>query len=218
MVWEAAITPRLVYVRNRAAPNPSPLVQTKQPSWFMASRMSVAIAHKAYLSMFGLHSPAETRTRQPFHPGVDVLVLEPCCNGCRGFYCTRHQFTEEDRATVHSLAVQIDSPNLLSTALPCWVTISLSWPSVTTLYLLKNALKGDQREDKALVRITEGDRETDLRNRFTEWKKGPGKEKAIATLEFVVILDKEPDSVPIVDKYKTVEERKTGLPEDIIIG
>jgi hypothetical protein len=216
-VWEAAIKPRVVYIRNRAAPNATNTVQTKQPTWFMSNKISVEVAKNAYKKMFELHTPTDASTRQDVNPDIDVIVLEPCCNGCRGLYCTRHQFSQEDRSAVRSLAVQIDSPYLLPSALPCWASISMSWPNVETLYLMKTALRGDQPNDKALIRINESYRETQLRNRFNQWKKEVGKDRTVTTLEFVVVVDKETDNKP-EDRYKDVEDRKTGLPEDIILG
>lgn len=216
-VWEAAIKPRAVYLRNRAAPNATNIVQTKQPTWFMSNRISVEVAKNAYKKMFELHTPADASTRQYVNPDIDIIVLEPCCNGCRGLYCTRHQFSPEDRSAVRSLAVQIDSPYLLPSALPCWASISMSWPNVETLYLMKTALRGDHPKDKAIIRINETNRETQLRNRFNQWKKEVGKDRAVTTLEFVVVVDKDTDNKP-EDRYKDVEDRKTGLPEDIILG
>ncbi|KAI0124182.1 hypothetical protein BJ170DRAFT_686549 [Xylariales sp. AK1849] len=218
IAWEAAVNPRLVYIRNRAAPNPSYIVQNKQPTWFMANRISVEVAKKSYRKMFGLHTPVDVRTRQDVNPDVDIIALEPCCNGCRGLYCTRHQFTADDRAAVRFLAIQTDSPYLLPTAAPCWVTISTSWPSVETLYLMKIAIKGDLPAEKAIIRMEETDRETDLRKSFDAWKKDLGKDKTVTNLEFVVIVDRETEPKNSMDRYKGVEERKTGLPEDIILG
>jgi hypothetical protein len=119
---------------------------------------------------------------------------------------------------VRLLAIQTDSPHLAAYARPCWETISTSFPNVETLYLMKAAIKGELVREKALVRTEESDRQKELRDKFDEWKKGAGKGKPMDKLEFVVVVDKEPDSVKLRDRYKFVKERRTGLPEDIVLG
>lgn len=221
MVWEAAITPRLVYIRNRAAPSYNALIQNEQPNWFNTCYESQVVANKAYRLMFGLHSPDNPLTAQYVNPDVDIVAFEPCCNGCRGQHCARHQFRDMDRFAVRFLAVQTDSPFLIPIAKPCWETISVSFPNVEILYLMKSALKGDKKEEKALIRIEEGSRETELRKKFDHWKKGAGSNLPLAELEFVVVVNKEAetkDSRQKGDRYTSIAERKTGLPEDIILG
>lgn len=217
IVWEQAISPRLVYLRNRQAPNYTHKVQTPEPKWIWTDTLSGRIA-RTYKMRFGLQNPQDNRTRQLVNTNADIIVLEPCCNGCRGYWCTRHQFSDEDRQAVRFLAIQTDSPNLAPFARPCWETISSSFPMVETLYLMKTALKGDQTKEQALIRIEEGDREMTLRKKFDEWKKGMGKVRPLTKLEFVVIVDKEPDSIDTKKRYKDIEERKTNSPEDIILS
>ncbi|KAM0811143.1 hypothetical protein AB5N19_11499 [Seiridium cardinale] len=218
MIWKHAVSPRLVYIRNRSAPNYTHTVQTPRPAWFMTDGISMEIAARGYQNMFGLRYDTDNRTEQPVNPDVDIIVLEPCCNGCRGFFCTRNQFKDVDRDRVRFLAVQVDSANLALVARPCWETITLSFPRVETLYLMRTAPKGDQTTEKALIRVAEDDRETQLRNRFDEWKKGMGKFTPMTTLEFVVLVDKEPDSVVPKSRYSGIKERKTRTPEDVILG
>lgn len=221
-VWEAAIEPRLVYLRNKVAPNPTYDVQTKRPSWFMVTAISVDVAKKNYQKRFVTEasntSLAITSTRQDVNTDVDVIAIEPCCTGCRGMFCARHQFSQADRESVRFLAVQTDSPYLISSASPGWVTISTAWPKVETLYLMKTALKGQQKEDKALIRIKEEDREKALRQKFDDWKKKAGADSKLTNLEFVVVVDKETQPQNPNDRYKGVQERKTGLVEDILLG
>ncbi|KAI1856136.1 hypothetical protein JX265_011851 [Neoarthrinium moseri] len=222
LIWHHAVTPRLVYIRNRVAPAWTPSIQTRRPKWFMADGISQEAAREAYQKMFAVTSPfaggSNTLTRQDVNPNTDIIILEPCCNGCRGRYCASIQFSEDDRRAVRFLAVQTDSPNLAPQAKPCWETITSAFCNTETLYLMKTALKGDQQGDKALIRIREGDREVSLRKGFDEWKKGAGKDKALTKLEFVVVTNSDHETEKVADRYKDVEERKTGLPEDIIIG
>lgn len=172
------------------------------------------VAEKQYQKMFALWKPDDRGPVQPVNPNVDIVVLEPCGSGCRAHYCTRHQFTDQDRAAVRFLAVQTESPWLWPTAKPCWETISQSWPNVETLYLLRQALTGDKYEDFVLFRIGEGTRERSLRQRFDDWKKGDGKDKTMTTLEFVAAEPKQ--DTP--GQEQQLFGRKTGLPEDIILG
>lgn len=217
-IWEAAVTPRVVYIRNRSAVTFTADVQNKQPtSWFTATKIASEVAKRAYRPMFGLHSPNNAQTRQAVNPDIDIVVLEPCCNGCRGYYCSRHQFSNEDRNAVRFMAIQTESPFLIPSTSPCWVTISNAWPNVETLYLTKAAVKGISKGEKAVIRMKEGEHETTLRKRFDEWKKGDGLEKKMATLEFVFIVDKEPETKARKDRYSSVEDRNTGSSDDIIL-
>ncbi|KAH8200435.1 hypothetical protein TruAng_005398 [Truncatella angustata] len=210
MIWEEASAGRAVYIRNRSASNFSLKVQNTQPSWFTADHISIDVAKRNYRKMFD--------ASQLVHPDRDIIVLEPCCNGCRGYWCTRHQFSVEDRKAVRFMAVQTDSPYLLPTATPGWNSISIAFPNIETLYLLRTAVKGDQTTEKALLRIEENNHETQLRKKFEEWKLGEGKCRPLNRLEFAVAVDREPESIGLTNRYKLVVERATGKPKDIIIG
>lgn len=83
---------------------------------------------------------------------------------------------------------------------------------------MKTALRGDQAGEKAMLRVAEGSHEKQLRERFDAWKKNTGITKTLDTLEFVAVVDQEPTAVKAQNRYKGVAERKTGLPEDIIVG
>ncbi|KAI8624321.1 hypothetical protein F5Y19DRAFT_318485 [Xylariaceae sp. FL1651] len=226
MIWEAAIRPRLTYICNRSTIMGHGYkfgIQNKLPSWFMACQLSAHVAKRCYQKLFGhsslvivphLSSPAR---HQDINPFVDIVVFEPCHSGCRGYYCAQ-QYSQHDRAAVQKLAVQIDSPQLVATSDPGWVTISRSWPNVETLFMMKPAVRGLDQRDKAMIRIKEGDHEIALRKLFEAWKKGPGQNYKIATLEFVQVVEQEPETKGIKERYLLVEERKTGLPEDIILG
>ncbi|KAK7959122.1 uncharacterized protein PG986_003976 [Apiospora aurea] len=189
-IWEAACEPRLVYIRNRAAPGPSFDVQNTVPSWFDADAASGIIASERYKKMFSLHTPHDPRTEQPVNPDMDIVLMEPCCTGCRLYHCARRQFTDKDRLAVQRLAVQTESPWLLPTVDPCWSTISLAWGNVETLYLVRTAVTGDSKGEKVMYRVSEGDRETFLRRRFEDWKKQAGKDRVLSKLEFVAVVPK----------------------------
>ncbi|KAI0405216.1 hypothetical protein F4802DRAFT_188628 [Xylaria palmicola] len=236
MIWEAAVEPRLIYICNRCSTLEhahSFGIQNKTPPWFMTCRLSVYVAQRWYKKLFGHHddsgwvvmrppairiSPLRAPVqRQDVCPLVDIVIFEPCHNGCRGYFCAQ-QYSREDRAQVRRLAVQIDSPRLLPSSEPGWVTISRSWPNVETLFMMKPAVKGLDSSDKAMIRIMEGDHELALRKQFEEWKKGAGQDQELNTLEFVRVVEQEPMTKDIGSRYRSVEDRKTGLAEDIILG
>ncbi|KAK5630932.1 hypothetical protein RRF57_006647 [Xylaria bambusicola] len=226
MIWEAAVQPRLTYICNRSsilghAHNFG--IQNKIPTWFMACRASVWVATRYYKKLFGqngmsIHpSIGITLRPQAINTWVDIVVFEPCHNGCRGYYCAQ-QYSREDRTAVQRLAVQIDSPHLPPGSDPGWVTISRSWPSVETLFMMKPAVRGLDQSDKAMIRIKEGDHELALRKGFEAWKKDAGQNHKLTTLEFVRVVEQEPDTKKFQDRYQSVEDRKTGSVEDIILG
>ncbi|KAI1199880.1 hypothetical protein F5X97DRAFT_321894 [Nemania serpens] len=226
LIWEAAIQPRLAYICNRSSIMGHAHdfgIQNKLPSWFMTCQLSVYIAKHRYPTLFGqigmsiypeIGIPLQPQAINPF---VDIVIFEPCHNGCRGFYCAQ-QYRREDRAAVQRLVVQIDSPHLPTMADPGWVTISRSWPNVETLFMMKPAVKGLDKSDKAMIRIKEGDHELALRKRFESWKKGDGQDNMLTTLEFVRVVEQEPEAKNIQERYQSVEDRRTGLVEDIILG
>jgi hypothetical protein len=219
MIWERVPAPRLVYVRNRSAPNPTYTVQSSRPSWFMACSASCEVAEKSYQKMFALWRPDHRGPVQPVNPDIDIIALEPCGSGCRAHYCTRHQFSDEDRAAVRFLAVQTESEYLLQTARACWETISQSWPNVETLYLMRRPIIGNNSNEHILYRIKEGVREMYLRGAFDTWKKGAGKDKPMETLEFVAAESKQ--QVMLLGEgtlQAGLHNSKTGRPEDIIVG
>ncbi|KAJ8130862.1 hypothetical protein O1611_g2764 [Lasiodiplodia mahajangana] len=226
MIWEAAIQPRLTYICNRWSVLEhahSFGVQNKFPTWFLACRLSVYIAKRNYQTLFGQNSmttyPGTSIPLRPqaVNPFVDIVVYEPCHSGCRGFYCAQ-QYRREDRAAVQRLAVQIDSAHLPLTSEPGWITISRSWPNVETLFMMKPAVRGLDQSDKAMIRIKEGDHELTLRKHFESWKKGVGQDHKLKTLEFVRVVAKEAETKNIQDRYQSIEDRKTGFVEDIVLG
>jgi hypothetical protein len=97
------------------------------------------------------------------------------------------------------------------------VSISNAWQNVETLYLAQLGIRGDNKGDKAIIRIKEGAHEARLRKRFNEWKEKDGSEKKLTKLEFVVIVDRQAGSTYRADRYTDVSNRLTGLPEDIIM-
>jgi hypothetical protein len=226
MIWEAAVEPRLTYICNRSsilghAQNFG--VQNKLPTWFMVCGLSVYVAKRCYRKLFGHNSAFISQgvgipsTHQDINPDVDIVVYEPCHSGCRGYYCAQ-QYLQEDRAAALKLAVQIDSPHLPIMSEPGWATISKAWPNVETLFMMKPAIRGLDQSDKAMLRIKEDDHEVALRKLFEAWKKGVGHTLKLTTLEFVRVVEKEAGIKNIKDRYQLVEDRKTGLVEDIILG
>lgn len=226
MIWEAAVQPRLTYICNRSSilgHSRKFGIQNKFPSWFMACRLSVWVATRCYKKLFGQDGSSQHFSwdlplrPQAINTKVDIVVFEPCHNGCRGYYCAQ-QYSPEDRAAVQRLAVQIDSQHLPLGSEPGWVTISRSWPNVETLFMMKPAVKGLDQSDKAMIRIKEGDHELALRKQFETWKKGPGQNHKLTTLDFVRVVEQEPGTKKIQDRYESIEDRKTGSVEDIVLG
>ncbi|KAI1802916.1 hypothetical protein F4811DRAFT_364043 [Daldinia bambusicola] len=224
MIWEAAIEPRLVYIVNRYSlshTEPQFEVQNEQPSWFNACHLSRWVARLHYLKLFAMYSPVTSsfnpRTLQAV-TGYDIVIFEPCHGGCRGCYCARNQYDLPDRSMVRSLAIQAESPNLPPTTEPCWQTITRSWHNVETLYLMRTAVKGVDKRNKAMIRVKKNEHETALSKRFEEWKKGPGINAKVKRIEFVVVVEKEVAISNPRDRYESVEDRLTGQPEDIILG
>ncbi|KAI0009595.1 hypothetical protein F4779DRAFT_617490 [Xylariaceae sp. FL0662B] len=224
MIWEAAIIPRITYICNRSSVSHSVVPfgrQNKLPSWFMACRLSVWVAQRYYRKMFALHGPGNeiyNLPRQDINPDVDIVVFEPCHNGCRGYHCARHQYCDADRTRVRLLAIQTESRHLAPTTEPCWQTISRSWPNVETLYLMRVAIKGVDNGDKALIRVKETEDELELKKRFLQWKKGLGEKMKMTKMEFVVVADRETEQKQLEDRYREIPERQTGRPEDIVLG
>lgn len=212
IIWEQAACPRLIYLRNKNVLSFNDKVQNAQPTWFKTDQISEEVSSKKYKMMFGPH------TGQYVNLDMDIIILEPCCNGCRGYWCTKNMFSDADRSAVRFLAIQTDSPYLAPIARPCWETITASFPNVRELFLLKMGLKGDLAKEQALIEVADGTRESDLRKRFNEWKKGEGRSRPVTVLKFAVVVDKEPESISIEKRYRNVEDRKTGTPQDIILG
>lgn len=222
MVWEAAIEPRVVYLRNRSvfqAPYTRE-IQNEQPTWSLTCQMSWYVTQMRYRIAFGLvagiHHPADPAHRQAFVGQTDIALLEPCCAGCRAYGCTRSQFSASDRELVRNVAVQVESPLLMPTASPCWHTISLSWPNVEVIYMTRESFIGDDRKPKALIRIAENDHEKRVQQRFLYWKKTEGRNHKIRKIEFVTVAHREEGKLE--DRYQNVIIRKTGGPSDILLG
>ncbi|KAI0377909.1 hypothetical protein F5Y04DRAFT_167713 [Hypomontagnella monticulosa] len=232
LVWEAAIEPRLVYICNRSSATHAGApfgIQSKPFTWFAACKVSLWIAKLHYSRMFALNSPyipvdltispvISPTTIQHVKPSIDIVVFEPCHSACRGCHCARHQYCDADRSAVRFLAIQTDSPNLPAASEPCWETVPRSWPNVETLYLMREAVKGVDRREKAMIRVQNNEHEIELQKQFEEWKKGLGMYTKVNKIEFVVVVEKEGTATLPKDRYKTIDGRLTGLPEDIIIG
>ncbi|KAI1415409.1 hypothetical protein F5Y13DRAFT_196740 [Hypoxylon sp. FL1857] len=221
MVWEFAITPRLLYIRNRAA-----LLQVMwfglhipSPGWFMTSTLSLWVSRLHYQQRFSMdltNHAFNVPTAQDFTHS-DIVIYEPCHGACRGCHCARHQYSQADRSAVRFLAVQTESQNLPADVEPCWQSITRSWPNVETLYLMRIAVRGTSRFDKAMIRVHPNDFELQLLTKFEEWKKGDGKDVTISKLEFVVVVPKEGPNTDYRQRYRSVDDRVTGRPEDIIL-
>ncbi|KAI1390798.1 uncharacterized protein F4822DRAFT_426643 [Hypoxylon trugodes] len=229
MIWEAAIEPRLLYVCNRSSYSHTPTillppfgVQNKIPTWFTACRLSVWIARLHYEKRFALYNfgnPAIDRTLiQDVNLHNDIVIFEPCHGACRGCHCARHQYSDDDRSAVRFLAIQTEAPMLPVGADPCWQTVTKSWPNVETLYLMRRAVRGVDRSEKAMIRVKTNEHEVTLLKQFEQWKKGPGSGVRVTKLEFVEVVAKENTTTDPKERYQSVTDRLTGLSEDIIIG
>ncbi|KAI1340898.1 hypothetical protein F5Y15DRAFT_414621 [Xylariaceae sp. FL0016] len=223
LIWEAAISPRLVYLTNRISSQhaDAPIaIHNQRPKWFLASREALHIARSAYTKMFaannhfafGFHTPP-----QEFHANQDIVIYEPCHNGCRAQFCAR-QYQEQDRKGVRFLAVQQDSPYLIAGSESGWVTVSRAWENVETLYFMRIAVRGPDSQEKAMIRVRPCAHEAALHKLFQDWKKGAGKYSKLRKLEFVTIVNREASTNSRKNLYTTVMDRETGGPEDIIIG
>ncbi|KAI1214708.1 uncharacterized protein F4807DRAFT_6796 [Annulohypoxylon truncatum] len=224
MVWEAAIEPRLLYICNRSSIMHAGAAfgaQNSPPKWFNTCRLSRFIAKLHYQKRFGLHDPfvpnINLKTIQDFNTN-DVVIFEPCHGACRGCHCARHQYCEDDRSVVRFLAVQTESPHLPGTTEPCWQTITRSWPNVETLYLMRVPVRGVDKREKAMIRVHANNHETALLRRFEQWKKTQGKGVKVNQLEFVEVVQKEDATANPKDQYRSVVDRLTGFPEDVILG
>ncbi|KAI0834669.1 hypothetical protein F5Y06DRAFT_149965 [Hypoxylon sp. FL0890] len=227
MIWEFAIKPRLVYIRNRPSLFQGVAQgvfyfgrQNPYPSWFMTCHLSAWVAQRNYQKRFAVqhaHIVVNNQLVQDFNTVNDIVVFEPCHGACRGYHCARHQYREADRSAVRFLAVQTESRTLPANTEPCWQSIARSWPNVETLYLMRVAVRAIDRNTKAMIRVQPDDFELRLESRFEEWKKGAGKDFKISKLEFVVMVPKENTTTDPNKRYRSVEDRLTGLPEDIIL-
>ncbi|KXJ93321.1 hypothetical protein Micbo1qcDRAFT_54736 [Microdochium bolleyi] len=226
MVWEAAIEPRVVYLRNRSRPGLfggsfNGKVQNKQPKWFLACQTSWYVAQLHYQPMFKVipaysYHVEDNKHIQAMDVNSDIVLLEPCCPGCRAYSCTRHQFQGQDRERVRFIAVQVESPQLMENASPCWLTISLSWPNVETIYMTRTSVVGDDETPKALIRVSEDAHEQRLYKRFVQWKKAEGAHNKIRHIEFVAVVNREEGKFQ--ERYHDVPGRKTGMQSDIVVG
>ncbi|KAI1400831.1 hypothetical protein F4819DRAFT_487172 [Hypoxylon fuscum] len=222
IIWEEAIEPRLVYINNRSSTvHQGPFeVQNRLPSWFLGDGKSVNIAKKNYEKRFALITATgavNDNTRQDFNDR-DIVIFEPCHNGCRACHCARNQYSDDDRFAVRFLAVQTDSPFLPHMSEPAWQSVSRSWPNVETLYLMRVAVKGVNKREKAMLRVSPNAQEVAFMARFQEWKKGPGANLKMTQIEFVVVVDKDDSTKDPNNRYQTIQDRLTGLPEDVILG
>ncbi|KAI2466072.1 hypothetical protein F4781DRAFT_369305 [Annulohypoxylon bovei var. microspora] len=224
MIWEAAIEPRLLYICNRSSISHAGATfgaQNRPPTWFNTCHLSRWIAQLHYQKRFGLHDPLVPalgpKTIQDTNTN-DIVTFEPCHGACRGCHCARHQYCEADRSAVRFLAVQTESPHLPVTTEPCWQTITRSWPNVETLYLMRIAVRGVDKREKAMIRVRANNHEVALLRRFDQWKRNEGKDVKVNRLEFVQIVQKENGTGNPKDQYRSVNDRLTGFPEDIILG
>ncbi|KAI0884318.1 uncharacterized protein GGS22DRAFT_21847 [Annulohypoxylon maeteangense] len=224
MIWEAAIEPRLLYICNRSSIMHAGTAfgaQNSPPKWFNTCQLSRFISRLHYQKRFGIQDPLvaniNVKTIQDFNSN-DVVIFEPCHGACRGCHCARHQYCEGDRSAVRYLAVQTESPHLPGATEPCWQTITRSWPNVETLYLMRVPLKGVDKQEKAMIRVQANELEVALLRRFEQWKKAQGKYMKVNQLEFVEVVQKEDATTNPQHQYRSVLDRLTGFPEDVILG
>lgn len=226
MIWEAAIEPRLLYICNRSSIEHAGAAfgaQNTPPKWFNTCHLSRYIAGLHYQKRFGIHDSfipnmnINPKTIQDFNTN-DIVIFEPCHGACRGCHCARHQYCEDDRSAVRFLAVQTEAPQLANATEPCWQTITRSWPNVETLYLMRVPLTGVNKQEKAMIRVRTNAHEEGLLQRFDQWKQGLGQDVKVNRLEFVEVVQKENTTTNPKDQYRSVHDRLTGFPEDVILG
>ncbi|KAI1138621.1 hypothetical protein F5Y05DRAFT_45109 [Hypoxylon sp. FL0543] len=223
MIWEFAIKPRLTYVGNRPSVHNTMTMfgrHNPYPKWFMTCRLSAWVARNNYQKRFGIQTPnyiLNVWSGRDFNSANDIVIFEPCHSACRGCHCARRRYSDADRSAVRFLAVQTESPTLSAYIPPCWISVTRSWPNVEILYLMRAAITGTNWEGNAMIRVLPTAFELELQKRFQEWKKNDGKEVKVRKLEFVVVVPKEITTTKPDERYRSVKERLTGRPEDIIL-
>jgi hypothetical protein len=128
-IWDFLLSPRLIYLRNRRALGEDvvDVCQNTHPApWCSLDPWAFRVFNSRYNLRFPQLNPLNEAIRQPFSPSRDIVVFEPCCSGCRGFYCATRSYLKEDLCTVTRLAFQTDSPNLILDAMP-----AASYPSMS---------------------------------------------------------------------------------------
>lgn len=173
----------------------------------------------------GLEQEYDFTNQQLVNPDFDVIILEPCCYGCRANHCVKRQFNDKDRHFKY-LAVQTDPANLPATSRNSWASVSLSFKFVEKLYMIVNFddMPRNSKKRRALIRVKEGFQETRLRDAFNLWKlipsiKGGGIDSHIEDIIFVAMVElKQPGPrQKNGDQYNFVKNR-VGGPHDIIAG
>ncbi len=102
--------------------------------------------------------------------------------------------------------------------------MSLAWPNVEVLYLVKNvnSVGWSKRTEWALIRADEGAKETKLRNLFNSWKRTPGlwggKDKKVQELNFVEMLPKRKKGELETEGAQYCSPDRAVLSSDIIVG
>ncbi|KAI6377515.1 hypothetical protein MCOR25_002496 [Pyricularia grisea] len=173
----------------------------------------------------------DTSERQPVNPEVDIIYIEPCCDGCRGQHCISRQFLSVDRNAVRFLIVKDEPlwPPTRGGIPPCWETLTKVFPNVEIMYIDINNLGpphstiGKTKQRRVMVRV----KDTALpriiihQTRFAAWKKDAGKDIKLAKIEFVAVYGhKEPgvdrqdgDQYPLALR----EGRRHKLADDVFI-
>lgn len=193
-------------------------------------RMGPSVAHlpkKPFTNNHLDHDHEYDLTNQQLvNPDFDVVILEPCCNGCRAYHCVRRQFCLTDRTNVKFLAVQSDPINLPATTRHCWVSISTSFIFVEKLYLIANfdSMPRNSKKRRALIRVKEGLHEQYLRQAFELWKTipfmdGGGQTSHIEDIVFVAMVElKRPGPEQKHGEQYDFVKNRMGGPHDIVVG
>ncbi|TLD23952.1 hypothetical protein PspLS_06735 [Pyricularia sp. CBS 133598] len=158
-------------------------------------------------------SHLDTSEQQPVNPAVDIIYIEPCCDGCRGQHCISRQFLAVDRKAVRFLVVKDEPlwPPTRGGIPPCWVTLTSVFPNVEVMYIDINNLGpphstiGKTKQRRVMVRV----KDTALpriiihQSRFAAWKDSAGKDAKLIKIEFVAVYGhKEPGAGrPDGDQY-----------------
>ncbi|TLS27080.1 hypothetical protein PpBr36_04578 [Pyricularia pennisetigena] len=169
--------------------------------------------------------------QQAVNPEIDIIYIEPCCDGCRGQHCISRQFLSVDRNAVRFLIVKDEPlwPPTRGGIPPCWQTLTSVFPNVEIMYIDINnqgppkSTIGKTKQRRVMVRV----KETALPrimihlSRFAAWKKDAGQNIKLAKVEFVAVYEhKEPgtnrldgDQYPLAKR----EGRRHKLADDVFI-
>ncbi|KAI6390481.1 hypothetical protein MCOR20_011549 [Pyricularia oryzae] len=176
-------------------------------------------------------SHLDTSEQQPVNPEVDIIYIEPCCDGCRGQHCISRQFLAVDRNAVRFLIVKDEPlwPPTRGGIPPCWVTLTSVFRNVEIMYIdianlgppLSTIGKTKQRRVMVRVKDTAIPRAVTHQDRFAAWKEDAGKDFKLAKIEFVAVYGHKEPGVgrPDGDQYPLAlrEGRRHKLADDVFI-